>query len=291
MAIKILITNQKGGVGKTTTSIMLAQELSRHGKKTLIVDLDAQMNTTMFYRYGELQGEPADELEGGSDGLTDIKDMGDLFDVSGIYTSLDIFCDDVPASKCVQHLRYGDIIFGDRDLCDAETSIKNDYHRFTHLRNSLSSVDDAYDFIIIDTPPARSVILRNGLAAADEIIIPAVEDGWSLDGLMDLNEDIIGARDTYNHELSIMGILIIRSRPNTNKSKIIAESARKMAKDLGTIVFDSTIRESVKVAEAMSVFCAPLWMYAPNSGPQIDYEFLTDEILDILKHKKRSSGS
>ena len=123
--MKIAFSNQKGGVGKTTTSLCVAQELRSRGYRVLLIDTDAQCNSTKFYEAG----------------------------TEGEATVVDIFCGDEAALDCVQHTAKGDIIASDKLLSDAKTMMKVDERRFTHLKRSLKSVEDNYDYIIVDTSP------------------------------------------------------------------------------------------------------------------------------------------
>ena len=198
--IRIAISNQKGGVGKTTTSLCVAQELKSRGFQVLLIDTDAQCNSTKFYE-ATTQGKA---------------------------TVLDILCGDEPALNCVQHTSKGDIIASDKLLSEAENMVKVDERRFTHLKRSLKSLEENYDYIIIDTPPAIGVALKNVLATVDYVIIPVEESGWSLDGLMDFAQALDLARDN-NEKLKVAGILVVKAKERTRKSKRIGELAAKVA--------------------------------------------------------------
>ncbi len=255
MTIKIALTNQKGGVGKTTTSLCLGQELRSRDFKVLLIDTDAQCNSTKFY---EAQTE-------------------------GQATVLDIFCGDEPAVSCVQHTAKGDIIASDRLLSDAENMVKVDERRFTHLKRSIKSVDGQYDFVIIDTPPAIGVALKNVLAAVDYVIIPVEESGWSLDGLIDFAEALELARDN-NEKLKVMGILTVKAKERTRKSKRMGELAASLAEKLGTKCFKTKIRESVSCTEALTEYYVPLNEYAPGSTTAQDYKNFVDEIMEEISN-------
>ncbi len=256
MAIKIAVANQKGGVGKTTTSICLAQTLKSKGYRVLFIDSDAQCNSTNFYE-------------------AKIKDEATL---------VDILCGDLSADECIQQTDKGDIIASDPELSDAENTVKVDERRFTHLKRSCRSIEDKYDFIIVDTPPSIGVALKNVLAYVEYVIVPIEESGWSMAGLMDFAKALDLARDN-NEKLNVVGILTVKSKERTKKAQRMANIAEGIAEKLGTILFKTKIRESVACAEALTEYMVPLNEYAPNSTTNIDYNAFVDELLLILKQQ------
>ena len=251
--IRIAVANQKGGVGKTTTSLCVTQILRSRGFRVLLVDTDAQCNSTKFYE-APTQGKA---------------------------TVLDILCGYESALNCVQHTAKGDIIASDKLLSEAENMVKVDERRFTHLKRSLKSVEDSYDYIIINTPPAIGVALKNVLATVDYVIIPVEESGWSLDGLMDFAQAIDLARDN-NEKLKVAGILVVKAKERTRKSKRIGELAVKVAEKLGSKCFKTKIRESVSCTEALTEYYVPLNEYAPDSTTNEDYKNFVDELLEEI---------
>ena len=253
----IAVANQKGGVGKTTTSICVAQELMLRGYKVLFIDADAQCNSTAFY-----EAKIEDEA-----------------------TMADILCGDYPATECIQHTEKGDIIPSDKVLKDAETMVKVDERRFSHLKRSLKCVQNDYDFIIIDTPPVIGVALKNVLAVTDYIIVPTDESGWALDGLMDFDAAIKLAMDN-NENLKIAGILAIKVKDKTRKSKRIAHLSNIIAEKLNTRRFETKIRESVYCAEALTEFYVPLHEYNPKCTTAIDYKNFVSELLEVIKDER-----
>ena len=255
MSVKIAVANQKGGVGKTTTSICLAQELRTRGKKVLFIDTDAQCNSTAFYEAKTKNNEA---------------------------TLVDILCGDIPAKDCIQSTEKGDIIPSDKLLSDAENMVKVDERRFIHLKRSIKSVDESYDYIVIDTPPAIGVSLKNVLAMVQFVVIPVEESGWSLEGLMDFANALELAREN-NENLKIAGILTVKAKDRTKKSKRMGELADVIATKLETKRFRTRIRESVSCAEALTEYHVPLSEYAPNSTTNQDYKAFVDELMEVIK--------
>ena len=253
MAIKIVFANHKGGVGKSTTSICVAQELIRREYKVLFVDGDRQGNASTFYR-AEFENEA---------------------------TIIDILAGDVPAKECVQHTERGDIIAYDEQLENADTLVRPDELRFLHLKRSIKTVDDDYDFIIIDTPPAIDVVTKNALACADYVVIPTDESGWSVQGIMKFSRAIAMAKDTTNPNISVAGVLIVKGK-NFKKSKRAMENCKQICTALNTITFSDVIRESSACQEALTEYCVPLREYAPHATTTLDYDHFVDELLEVI---------
>ena len=253
---KVLFATHKGGAGKTTMCIILAQELKRLGKKVLSLDTDPQRNLSQFYGA----------------------------EIDGQYTFADILYGDTPADNCIQHTELGDIIPSDTALLGAESKAGEGALRYLHLKKSFEGFKSDYDYLIIDTPPAIGIILTNAMLFADELIVPVQESGWSLSGLMDLHDAIQDAKYAGNESLKVLGLVTVMAQERTHKSAEIGAMAKEIASAMDTEVFSTKIRSSVKIGEAFTVRRRPIYEISPKSKISKDCENFTIEFLD--KEKK-----
>lgn len=242
------IINQKGGVGKSTTAEALASGLSLKGFKTLAIDLDAQAN--MSYTAGA---------------KTDRE------------TALDVLTGEVDAADAIQHTKNGDIIAASKTLAGADAFI-TDTGKEYRLREAIESIKEAYDYMVIDTPPALGILTINALTACDSIIIPAQADIYSLQGIEQLAETIKPVKKYCNPALAVDGILLTRYNHRSILSREVAELAGKLAEKLGTKLFRATIREAIAVKEAQ-ISQQSLYSYAPRSKAAEDYTRFIAELL------------
>jgi chromosome partitioning protein len=262
MAKIIAIANQKGGVGKTTTALSLAQAFAEAGKRTLLVDIDPQCNA--------------------SDTLKAIdEDKPTMHDVMhGV----------CPTSNAVQHTDHKsgklDCIQSDLHLASADSEFTQAFGREHILRKALSEVAAQYDFIIIDTPPSLGILTSNAVTAAHELIVPFGADRYSMQGMHQLRETIESAREYSNPNLRVAGILLTMDRPQTKLSKETKEILADVARAMGTKVFSMPIRyaEAAKqgAAEQQNVL-----EFAPNSTVAQDYRALAHELLGLQREQGR----
>mgnify|MGYP000850251493 CR=1 FL=1 len=250
MAKIIAITNQKGGVGKTTTATALATGLNLKGKKTLLVDTDSQCNSSDTYR-----------------AQTD-----------GVATLYDVLCEGENALTSIQHTASGDILPADKLLSRAESRLPA-VGNGNVLKAALQPILGLYEYIIIDTPPDLGMLLANALTAADTLIVPISPDRYSLQGLADLQETIAAAKRYTNPALTVSGLLLTQYNGRTNLAKDITSDMPGIAAALGTEVFNTPIRISVAAKEAQ-VMQTSLFEHAPNSTTAQDYMQLVDELLE-----------
>lgn len=247
----ITVANQKGGIGKTTTAVNLATILAKKGYKTLLIDSDMQCNSTDTYK-------------------AKIDDTATLYDV--------ILADErISAKEAIQHTDAGDIIASDRLLLEADDKLKSDVDGIYRLQDALSDCED-YDYIVIDTNPQLNHLLYNCLVASDQVIIPVTADRYAYTGLYHLSQTINKIQKRQNPKLKVAGLLMIKYKGRTNLAKEMKESLEKAAESMDTKVFNSGIRESVKVQEAQALRI-PLVEYAPASTSAVDYEEFVKEFL------------
>lgn len=255
MAYKIATANIKGGIGKSTTAINLADQLMKRGKKVLMIDCDPQRNTTGVYR-------------------AKTEDAATMYDIifSG-YT----------AKQCIQHTDFGDIIANDEQLKNADSLVRPSPNMYKYMKRAVEEIDDLYDFIIFDTPPHNGILLGNVLMAVDGIIIPVECDLFGVQGMYDLYGTLKEFQDD-NKNLKVLGILKVKYKRNQNLTKDLEETTLPLyAQTMNTKVFETAIRESVRCKEA-TTGRVRLSQYAPNCTVEIDYSNLTDEILQEVEN-------
>lgn len=218
----IAIANQKGGVGKTTTAVCLANGLGRMGKKTLLIDADAQKNSTYTY-------------EAGSENVATIYDL--LF---GTLTW----------QECVQHTQCGDIIASDSLMANAEARFPNDASKNHVMKMKCRGMKDVYDYIIIDTPPMLGSIIANVLTAADEIMITVTPSKYAIDGMDQLLKTVEAVQMYTNADLKIRGILVTMYNAYEKTSRQLDEKLEEIQEMFRTEILEPRIRKSTMVARS-----------------------------------------
>ena len=244
----IVVINQKGGVGKSTTALALGAGLTLKGYKTLHVDLDAQGNLT--YTMGA--------------------------NPNG-YNALGVLQNPETAKSEIQHTEQGDIIASSPALAGADTIITQTGKEY-RLKEALETVAEAYDYCIVDTPPALSVLTVNALTACTGAIIPAQADIYSLQGISQLNSTIETVKRYCNPALYIMGIVLTRYNKRSIIRREVAEMLEQTAAQLHTKLYKAKIRECTALVEAQAMKQS-IYSYAPRSNATADYTALVKEIL------------
>ena len=249
MSTIIAITNQKGGVGKTNTSSSLLVSLHQRGFRVLGVDLDPQ----------------------GSLGFC----LG--LDIENCATVYDVMKGSKNITEVIVETECGDILPSNILLSGAELEFNRPGREFL-LKNQLKEVQNEYDFVIIDTPPALNILTVNAYVAADSLIIPMAPEILSLLGISQIRETIDTVRRCYNPDLRVLGILLNKFNGRLTLNREVLELSSEIARKLDTKVLEAKIRSSVVVAEAPAHGESVL-SYAPHSNPSQDFQALLDELL------------
>ncbi len=250
MARVLAVVNQKGGVGKTTTSVNLAAALAQAGKRVLLVDLDPQGNATM--------GSGVDK-------------RGVARTVYHVLLGLSEL-----ASARVRVERGGfDLLPANRELAGAEVELVALQGRETRLKAALERVADEYDFILIDCPPSLSLLTVNALTAAQRVLIPMQCEYYALEGLSDLVGTIKRVRANLNPELDIAGLLRTMYDPRNTLSQQVSQ---QLETHFGNKVYRTLVPRNVRLAEAPSYGVPAVLWDAASKGAQA-YLALAEEIL------------
>lgn len=253
----IAVCNQKGGVGKTTTAINLAACLAAAERKTLILDMDPQSNTTIGF------GIDKNELE------------FSIYDVITHQTKDNepVTIEDIVLS--CESIKFLDIAPATPDLAAAEIELVNVIAREQRLLSALETVRNKYDYIIIDAPPSLGILTINILTAADSVLIPIQCEYYALEGLAELLNTVRLVQKSLNKNLVIEGALLTMYDGRLNLSKQVVEDVRSY---FSGKVFNSVINRNVKLSEAPS-FGKPIILYDIMSSGAENYLNLAKEIM------------
>ena len=252
----IAITNQKGGVGKTTTCVNLAESLAEVGERVLLVDIDPQGNATMG------SGVDKNKVE------------------YSVYHVLTDRCSVSQALHTSENAKY-DILPSNSDLTAAEVELLSLENREAKLKSALEVLREEYDFVLIDCPPSLNMLTVNAMVAAGGVIIPMQCEYYALEGLSSLMETIKGLRKVVNPGLNIEGLLRTMYDP---RASLTMEVSKQLVNHFGDLVYRTVIPRNIRLAEAPS-HGKPVLSYDKNSRGAIAYVALAGEII-----RKHSTG-
>lgn len=247
----IAVTNQKGGVGKTTTAVNVAAGIGMLGKKVLLIDIDPQGNAT----------------------------SGVGIDKRGIKnSSYSIMIENTKAEDAIYHTQFDnlDIIPASIDLAAAEIELVEKEHREAKLKCALALVKGKYDYIFIDCPPSLGLITTNAFCAADTLLVPIQPEYYALEGLSQLMNTVRKIKKRYNEYLEIEGVLLTMYDGRLNLTQQVVEEVKKF---FPRKVFSTVIPRGVRLSEAPS-FGMPIMYFDKSCKGTIAYNELSKEIIN-----------
>jgi chromosome partitioning protein len=258
----LAISNQKGGVGKTTTAINLGASLAASELKVLVIDSDPQGNTTTGL------------------GIEKNPDKPSLYHV---------LLGEVPAHNAViaTELDGLNLIPADKNLVGANLELIDIPNREFRLRERIATIREDYHYVLIDCPPALDLLTLNALVASDAVLVPIQCEFFALEGVSELMDTIDRIRDSFQHSLEVEGILLTMYDDRTNLTRQVAADLKEF---FGDQVFKTVIPRSIRLAEAPS-FGKPILGYDPRSRGAESYIKLAKEILDHEQTGKRAQSA
>lgn len=254
MAYVISVVNQKGGVGKTTTTINLSAYLALKGKKVLVIDLDPQGNATSGYGFDKSEIEAS---------------------------AYDLLINEATISEVIQSTDRKNVEMcpTNINLAGAEVELVSAMSRETILKSSLETVLDKYDFVLIDCPPSLGLLTINALAASSGVLVPIQGEYYALEGLTQLIDTINLVKKHLNPQIGVFGVVITMYDGRTQLTRQVAAEVRKY---FGEKVFDTVIPRNVRLAEAPS-FGKTIAEYDPKSKGGLAYAELAKEVIKRAK--------
>lgn len=252
-ARRIVVANQKGGVGKTTTAVNLSAALHEAGQRVLLVDFDPQGNATSGFGV-------------------------DKNSSPGVY---DVLIGESPCEKAIVTTPYGDVLPSNKALAGAGIELVGMERREFLLSDALDTVEDRYDFILIDCPPSLELLTLNGIVAARSVLIPVQCEYYALEGLSDLMSTLRLVKRRLNPDIGVEGVLLTMYNGRTNLSMQVAEEVKRHFKGQ---VYATVIPRNTRLAEAPS-HGKPVMAYDKWSKGAEAYQALAAELLERTEQR------
>lgn len=253
----ITITNNKGGVGKSTTAQTLSIGLAQRGFKVLLVDLDPQSNTSSTFKASS-------------------KDKNIYQVIKG----------NISIQDAIQHNNYISVLSSDLDLNNADDEFRKGAYQYKMhklVAEQLNKVKNDYDYIIIDTAPNLSLLTTNAIYSSDYVLIPMIADIYSTEGLKIINQQIQEIKEgTENKKVSILGLLITNYKAQTTSNQMLRDALNNIAIQLNTKVYTNTIRDSIIFSDSQLNNSVCLLKY-PTHNATLDYLGFIDEFIKDTK--------
>lgn len=254
MCTVIAVSNQKGGVGKTTTTTSLAQVLNHNGFRVLVVDFDPQGNLSF------------------SVGV----------DSNECVTIYEVIKGVIPTNKAIQKNGLVDLLASNILLSGMEVEFTSSGREFL-LHRALQSIKNKYDFILIDTPPSLSILTVNAFVASDYILVPLTPDIFSLQGVTEIFETVSYIKKTCNPKVRFLGMFLNKYSDRSKIQREVKGVCEMISNDTGIPLLKTCVRNSTAIIEAQSIQ-ANIVNYAPKNQAVLDYFKLSEEILEGIKN-------
>lgn len=250
----ITVANQKGGVGKTTTTLALCAGFAQKGFKVLGIDLDPQGN---FTKTAAIQND------------------------ENVYTAYSVLKLDCLLTEAIQTSTHGfDAVPSGKTLSFVEGEISNQLNKHYRLKEQLTSIEGMYDYVFIDVPPSLGLYTLNALTASNEILIPALADSYALEGIIELYKTVCDVRKyNANPDLSILGIVLTMYDKRPSITKVAEVLAEQISAKINAPVFETKIRVNVAIKSAQ-VYQESIFSFNKTSNAAYDYECLVNEIIE-----------
>ena len=251
----ISFTNQKGGVGKTTSAVNIAATVAALDKKVLLVDIDPQGNASTGVGF---------------------------MDRANLRSSYNVITENLTITDAIYHTEFKnlDLVPSSIDLASAELEIADFPARERILKGALSVVKDKYDYIFIDCPPALGLLTINALTASNGVIIPCPCEFYALEGLVQLTNTVESIKEYHNPDLEILGVLVTMYNSRLNLSQSIINDLRA---HFGNLLFKTTVVRNVRLAEAPSYGTPVLYLDKFSKGAQ-NYIAVAKELIERVEH-------